>query len=125
MRRNACGADDAELQNAKVETRAVSGPLDVTFQAILAGQQDPAWIAYAEPAVPGDRQMCCSSFTSNSGITTASFGCSLEPNEGNVVFPSGMNGVVRLQGLLPGFRLLSCRTAAGGEGTDVFTGLRH
>ena len=83
-----------KLQNAKVETRAVSGSLDATVRAIVAAHDDPAWIGYTEPAVPGDRQMCC--FNSINGV--ASFGCSLEPSQGNIVFPADTNGVVRLEG---------------------------
>jgi hypothetical protein len=81
------------LQNAKVESRAVSGPLDAAFKAIVNAQTSPAWIAYAAPQIPGDRMSCC--FYSNNGVSWQ--GCSLEPNQGNVAFgPS--SGTVRLEG---------------------------
>jgi hypothetical protein len=81
------------LQNAKVENRAVAGPLDAAFRGIVNGQTSPAWIAYAVPQIPGDRTMCC--FNSVNGIEWQ--GCSLEPNRANVTFgPSG--GTVHLEG---------------------------
>ena len=63
-----------KLQNARVETRAVSGSLDATFQGIVAAQAAPAWIGYAAPQIPGDRNMCC--FNSMNGVSYQ--GCSLE-----------------------------------------------
>jgi HEAT repeats len=81
------------LQNAKVENRAVSGPLDAAFRGIVNAQTSPAWIAYAVPQIPGDHTSCC--FYTNNGVSWQ--GCSLEPNQGNVAFgPSG--GTVRLEG---------------------------
>ncbi len=81
------------MQNAKIENRAVQGPLDAAFRGIVNGQTSPAWIAYAVPQIPGDHTSCC--FYSNNGMSWQ--GCSLEPNQGNVAFvPSG--GTVRLEG---------------------------
>lgn len=41
------------LENAKLETRAVSGSLDATFRAIVNAQTSPAWIGYSQQRVPG------------------------------------------------------------------------
>ena len=62
------------LQNARLETRAVSGTLDAAFRGIVAAQTAPAWIGYAAPQIPGDRQMCC--FNTVNGVNY--YGCSLE-----------------------------------------------
>jgi hypothetical protein len=48
-------AQQPRVENARVETRTVSGGLDATLRAILSGQTAPAWIGYAEPMIPGDR----------------------------------------------------------------------
>jgi hypothetical protein len=87
-------AAQPHLQNAHLETRAVSGSLDSTFRAILTAQTAPAWVAYAAPQVPGDRQMCC--WNSNNGVT--SNGCSLEQHPGDNATFSGVNGTVHLEG---------------------------
>ena len=46
-------AAQPRIQNAQVETRAVSGPLETAFSAIVNAQPGPAWIAYAVPQTPG------------------------------------------------------------------------
>ena len=47
-----------KIENAKVQTRAVSGSLDATFRSIVSPQAEPAWIGYSVPQVPGERSMC-------------------------------------------------------------------
>jgi len=81
------------LQNAKVENRVVAGTLDSTFSGIVNAQTSPAWIAYAAPQISGDRTMCC--FSTINGVSWQ--GCSLEPNNLNVIFGPG-GGTVHLEG---------------------------
>lgn len=81
------------LQNAKLDTRAVSGSLDATFRGIVAAQAAPAWVGYAAPQIAGDRSMCC--FESMNGVSYQ--GCALEPQPG--VTPSfAPPNTVRLEG---------------------------
>ena len=80
------------VENARMETRPVSGSLEAAFHAIVNQQTAPAWIAYAAPQIPGDRQMCC--WNSNNGVTCQ--GCMLEPGSAN--FPIAGAGVVHLEG---------------------------
>jgi hypothetical protein len=87
-------AAQPHLQNARLETRAVTGSLDATFRAIVSTQTAPAWIAYAAPQVPGDRQSCC--WNTNNGITST--GCMLEPHTGDATSISGANSTVHLEG---------------------------
>jgi HEAT repeats len=65
-------AQQPQVQNARVETRAVSGGLEATLRAIQSAQSSAAWVGYAVPIIPGDRQNCC--WNNNSR------GCFLEPN---------------------------------------------
>src|SRR3982751_3124082 len=66
------------LINAKVETHALAGELGAEVQKMVAALPDgPAWIGYAVPVVPGDRQMCC--YYSNSDMNYGYRGCALEP----------------------------------------------
>ncbi len=53
-------AQQPRISNAKLETRQAGGGLEAAMNAIMAAQAAPAWIGYAVPIVPGDRQMCCS-----------------------------------------------------------------
>jgi len=64
-------AQQPRVTNARMETRAAQG-LEAEFRKIEAGSNTPAWIGYAEPAAPGDRQMCCYQ-------NGAACGCALEP----------------------------------------------
>jgi hypothetical protein len=51
-------AQRPHVSNARLETRPVTGGLEAAFQAILTAQASPAWVGYAEPIVPRDRQIC-------------------------------------------------------------------
>jgi HEAT repeat protein len=51
-------AQQPHVSNARLETRPVTGGLEAAFQAILKAQAAPAWVGYAEPIIPGDRQIC-------------------------------------------------------------------
>jgi HEAT repeat protein len=85
-------AQQPRVENAKFETRQVSGSLAATMNGVLTAQASPAWVGYAVPIVKGDRQMCCS----NNGYVC---GCSLEGpnrNEGGGVVSGG--SPVRLEG---------------------------
>jgi hypothetical protein len=70
-----CYAQQPRLTNAKLDTRAVTAGLERDFQSMLAAENGPAWIGYAVGAVPGDHQMCCSSFDNGDRCCR---GCALE-----------------------------------------------
>lgn len=78
------------LQNARLENRPVSGGLDATLRSIINAQSSPAWIGYAVPIVPGDRQMCCW----NDNVR----GCFLEPRANDRVVVVSNNQTVKLEG---------------------------
>ena len=77
------------LQNVRQQTRSVNGNLDATIHQLVAAQKDPAWIAYAAPKLPGERQMFCWSSQAQ--------GCALEPSAGTVLAPAPP-GTVHLEG---------------------------
>lgn len=84
-------AQQPRVENARMETRAVSGGLDSTFRGILAAQSSPAWIGYSVPMIAGDHQMCCW----NNNVMC---GCSLEPRNGDQSFTVSNNQTVKLEG---------------------------
>jgi hypothetical protein len=47
-----------KIENAKLDTRAVSGSVDATFRTIVSSASEPAWIGYSVPQVAGERSMC-------------------------------------------------------------------
>src|SRR6202451_1769939 len=60
-------AQQPRVSNARLETRPLTGGLEAAFQAILRAQASPAWVGYAEPIVPRDRQSC----SGDRGVTVA------------------------------------------------------
>lgn len=78
------------LQNARMETRPASSGLEGTFRAIVNAQSSPAWVGYAVPIVPGDRQMCC--------WDDGARGCFLEPRQGDRTIVVPAHQVVKLEG---------------------------
>ncbi len=87
----AAWAQQPRVENARIETRAVTGGLESTFRGILAAQSAPAWIGYSVPIVAGDHQMCCW----NNNVRC---GCSLEPRNGDQSFTVSNNQPVKLEG---------------------------
>jgi hypothetical protein len=52
----------ANIINAKLETRAITGTLAETFRALQAQADKPEWVGYSVPEISGDRTMCCGNF---------------------------------------------------------------
>ncbi len=63
-------AQQPRVSNAKFEARQAGGGLEAAMNDIVKAQAGPAWVGYAVPIVPGDRQLCCSN--------GSCCGCSLE-----------------------------------------------
>lgn len=91
-------ADTPQVVNAKIETRALSGPLRDTFRG-LEGQADkPEWVGYAVAEVRGDRTVCCGNFDDGYGVCGT---CRLEKENGFTGANSqkeGKDGTVQLEG---------------------------
>jgi len=47
-----------KTENAKLDTRAVSGSLEGAFRTLVSSSVDPAWIGYSVAQVSGERSMC-------------------------------------------------------------------
>jgi hypothetical protein len=54
-------AQEPRFVNAQLQSRPVAGGLAKTFQSLMAGQDEPAWIAYAVPIVDGNYHIGSSS----------------------------------------------------------------
>lgn len=51
-------AQAPRIENARVETKPLAGQLESTLRGLVAAQVSPAWLGYAVPIVPGERQVC-------------------------------------------------------------------
>jgi hypothetical protein len=56
-------AAPGNIENAKLETRAVTGTLAETFRGIEAQADKPEWTGYSVPEIAGDRTMCCGNYS--------------------------------------------------------------
>jgi hypothetical protein len=83
-------AQQPHVQNARIETRAVAGGLEATLRSIVNAQTMPAWVGYAVPIIPGDRQTCC--WNDNAR------GCFLEPSTNDRTVVVSNNQTVKLEG---------------------------
>jgi HEAT repeat protein len=55
------------VQNAKLESRALSASLSETVHSIIDHADNPEWIGYSVPGIPGNRTMCCGNFHDGNG----------------------------------------------------------
>ncbi len=83
-------AQQPHVENAKLETRQVSGGLDASMRAMLATQSAPAWVGYAQPVIAGDHQSCC--WNDNQR------GCFLEPHSNGPAVAVSASQPVKLEG---------------------------
>ncbi len=82
----AASADLPRFVNARVEERSAAGGLETTIRALVQNTIKPAWIGYAVPIVPGNRNLCCSN--SSEGWTGEERNCGpchLEENRASIM----------------------------------------
>ena len=107
-------AQPPRMENARLETRAVAGDLESTMSAIVGSQTTPAWIGYAVPIVPGERQVC-----GWDGGNQRSTHLSLEgPTRLHVLFRVEQKQIVKLKMATP-----DCEIDAGGLPVTWLTGV--
>ncbi len=82
------------VENAKVETRAVTESLDATFRGIIARAERPEWIGYSVDEVPGERNTCCGNWSDEGRCAT----CFLEKGHDASVGTTRSDGTVKLEG---------------------------
>jgi len=97
-------AETPRIENAKLETRAVSGSLDSTFHELIAKNQAPEWIGYSVDQIAGEHNSCCSNWGDDGRCGT----CFLETDHETKGTEKYSGETVRLEGtrqLLVLFRL--------------------
>ena len=53
------------VQNARLETRALAGPLTAELKTFEEQSAQPQWIGYSVPQIAGDREVCCAGSNGN------------------------------------------------------------
>ena len=76
-------AEQPQITNGRVESRAVATSLEREVRGLTAQQADPIWIGYAVPARSSEHRMCC--WDGNSGGGDCCTGCRLEPGVASAV----------------------------------------
>src|SRR6266542_4811994 len=87
----AAAAQPARLANARLEPRPVTGGLQMSFRALAAGQESPAWVAWMVPT-PGIHHMCCYGSMGDLESGPCSGRCFLESEGRNVTFVNSDDG---------------------------------
>ncbi len=95
------GAQAPRTVNTKLETRSATAGLERTVQGIVASQSSPAWIGYAVPMIPSQREICCNNFYGGDADWDGGCGrCRLEHTNDGVTMHSDTpkGGAVPLEG---------------------------
>jgi hypothetical protein len=93
-----------QIENAKVERRAVGGSLETTFREITAKAGSPEWVGYGVEEIAGEQGVCCGNYGDERNCGT----CRLENDHGGSGGTTRAEGTVKLEGprqLLVLFRL--------------------
>jgi HEAT repeat protein len=87
-------AEMPRIENAKVETGAVTGSLDAAFRDLVAKTDQPEWVGYRVDQMAGERGVCCDNYGSDGNCGT----CRLEKEHGETRGTTTMSGTVKLEG---------------------------
>jgi hypothetical protein len=88
------GSEAPQVNNARMETRTLAGPLAAELTKWTSHAVQPQWIGYSEPQIPGNREVCCSgSGSRNQGCGT----CRLEDGNHGINMNTGDDSV-KLEG---------------------------
>ena len=88
------GTEMPRIENARAETRAVTGTLEATFQSILAQAEKPEWVGYSVDEISGERNVCCGNWNDGEGCGT----CRLERDHDSTGGTTHVDGSMRLEG---------------------------
>ena len=90
-------AAPGNIENAKLETRAVTGTLAEAIRAIEVQADKPEWTGYSVPELAGDRTMCCGNYSDGDNRCGT---CRLEGEheDGNISSNSKTGGTIEREG---------------------------
>ena len=82
------------VENAKLETRAVSGSLDSTMRELAEKADKPEWVGYGVDQIAGDRGVCCGNYNGDGNCGTCRLETEHNENGGTTTVP----GTLKLEG---------------------------
>src|SRR2546425_13027792 len=82
------------IDNAKVETRAVTASLEATLRGITAQAEKPEWVGYGVDQIAGQRTVCCGNWSDEGGCGT----CRLEKDHEAMGGTTHKDGTFKLEG---------------------------
>jgi hypothetical protein len=88
-------AEMPRIENAKIETRAVTGNLEATIRELAGKTDKPEWIGYGVDQIEGGRSVCCGNYHDGDGCGT----CNLEKNKDGTTTTTEKGGTVKLEGV--------------------------
>lgn len=89
------GPDQPRVVNVKLETRAITAPLQKEFRILLDRADVAQWIGYAVPEISGNRNMCCGNYSE--GVSDCGR-CALETNDHGTSMSSSGRQSTALEG---------------------------
>jgi HEAT repeat protein len=87
-------AEMPRLENAKVETRPVTGSLEAMLRDLAGKAEKPEWIGYSVDQIAGERSVCCGNYHDAEGCGT----CNLEKVHDGTTSTTQKTGTVKLEG---------------------------
>jgi HEAT repeat protein len=87
-------ADATHVENAKLETRAISASLDATMRELAKTAEKAEWVGYRVDQIAGERGNCCNNNWNDGNCGT----CRLEKENGEASGTSRTDGNVKLEG---------------------------
>lgn len=87
-------AQTPQIQNGRVETRAVTSLARDVAALTAQTTTTPQWVAWQVPMIDGERGLCCTYYSD--GMTSPVRGCAVEPTDGHPDFPAP-SGPVQLE----------------------------
>ena len=86
--------ESPRVENAKLETRAVTTSLEATMRELAAAAVKPQWIGYRVDQIAGERGVCCNNTWNDGNCGT----CRLEKENSGTNITTHPDGVVKLEG---------------------------
>ena len=87
-------AEMPRIDNAKVETRAVTASPEATLRGITAQAEKPQWVGYGVYQIAGQRTVCCGNWSDEGGCGT----CRLEKDHEAMGGTTHKDGTFKLEG---------------------------
>jgi hypothetical protein len=87
-------AEMARIENAKIETRTVTGNLEATIRELAGKADKPEWIGYGVDRIAGERSVCCGNYHDGDGCGA----CNLEKDHDGTTTTAQKGGTVKLEG---------------------------